>query len=73
MEVKINRINFKKAGCIFITIALMVLIRGRESAFEADKFPFLVGSEKKWPHRLAAEVVALSRLKHGFESRWGYH
>lgn len=26
MEVKINRINFKKAGCIFITIALMVLI-----------------------------------------------
>ena len=24
------------------------------------------------PHRLAVQVAALSRLKHGFESRWGY-
>lgn len=25
------------------------------------------------PHRLAAQDVALSRLKRGFESRWGHH
>src|SRR5262249_15827165 len=25
------------------------------------------------PHRLEAQDTALSRLKHGFESRWGHH
>src|SRR2546427_6806295 len=25
-----------------------------------------------WPHRLEAQDTALSRLKHGFESRWGH-
>src|SRR5205823_4351700 len=39
----------------------------------ANRFVVGSGHAFSWPHRLEAQDTALSRLKHGFESRWGHH
>jgi hypothetical protein len=62
----------------FASYLLVNLPRKRASSSVAEQGTFnprVVGSIPTWltsPHRLEAQDTALSRRRHGFESRWGH-
>ena len=61
-----------------VSYLLVNLPRKRASSSVAEQGTFnprVVGSIPTWltsPHRLEAQDTALSRRRHGFESRWGH-